>query len=93
MTIGENDLDSKAETKRIMAVKRIYEDDLLSKDNVVGVAIGFRQKDGQPTESLALVVMVSSKVPQSTLSPEDQIPVSLDGIAVDVQELGQISAL
>ena len=93
MTIGENDLDSKAETERIMAVKRIYEDDLLSKDNVVGVAIGFRQKDGQPTESLALVVMVSSKVPQSTLSPEDQIPVSLDGIAVDVQEIGQISAL
>ena len=93
MTIGENDLDSKAETERIMAVKRIYEDDLLSKDNVVGVAIGFRQKDGQPTESLALVVMVSSKVLQSTLSPEDQIPVSLDGIAVDVQEIGQISAL
>ena len=93
MTIGENDLDSKAETERIMAEKRIYEDDLLSKDNVVGVAIGFRQKDGQPTESLALVVMVSSKVPQSTLSPEDQIPVSLDGIAVDVQEIGQISAL
>ena len=93
MTIGESDLDSKAETERILAVKRIYEDDLLSKDNVVGVAIGFRQKDGQPTESLALVVMVSSKVPQSTLSPEDQIPVSLDGIAVDVQEIGQISAL
>jgi hypothetical protein len=93
MTLAEDDLDSKAETERILAVKRIHEDDLLSKANVVGVAIGFRQKDGQPTESLALVVMVSSKVPQRTLSPEDQIPVSLDGIAVDVQEIGEISAL
>jgi hypothetical protein len=93
MTLAEDDLDSKAETERILVVKRIHEDDLLSKANVVGVAIGFRQKDGQPTESLALVVMVSSKVPQRTLSPEDQIPVSLDGIAVDVQEIGEISAL
>jgi hypothetical protein len=37
--------------------------------------------------------MVSSKVPQSALSPEDQIPVSIDGIPIDVQEIGEISAL
>jgi hypothetical protein len=93
MTSNEGDLDLKAETERILAVKDIHEDDLLSKANVVGVAIGFRQKNGQSTDTLALVVMVSSKVPQSTLSPEDQIPVSIDGIPIDVQEIGEISAL
>jgi hypothetical protein len=93
MTSNEGDLDLKAETERILAVKDIHEDDLLSKANVVGVAIGFRQKNGQSTDTLALVVMVSSKVPQSALSPEDQIPVSIDGIPIDVQEIGEISAL
>ena len=93
MTSNEGDLDLKAETERIFAVKDIHEDDLLSKANVVGVAIGFRQKNGQSTDTLALVVMVSSKVPESTLSPEDQIPVSIDGIPIDVQEIGEISAL
>ena len=93
MISNEGDLDLKAKTERILAVKEIHEDDLLSKANVVGVAIGFRQKNGQSTDTLALVVMVSSKVPQSTLSPEDQIPVSIDGIPIDVQEIGEISAL
>lgn len=93
MTFNQDDLDLKAETERILAVKNIHEDDLLAKANVVGVAIGFQQKDGQSTGTLALVVMVSSKVSQSTLSPEDQIPVSIDGIPIDVQEVGQISAL
>jgi hypothetical protein len=41
---------------------------------------------------LALVVMVTHKVPQSALSPEDQIPSSLEGIPIDVQEVGEISA-
>ena len=93
MTSNDGDLDLKAKTERILAVKEIHEDDLLSKANVVGVAIGFRQKNGQSTDTLALVVMVSSKVPQSTLSPEDQIPISIDGIPIDVQEIGEISAL
>ena len=93
MTSNEGDLDLKAKTERILAVKDIHEDDLLSKANVVGVAIGFRQKNGQSTDTLALVVMVSSKVPQSALSPEDQIPISIDGIPIDVQEIGEISAL
>ena len=93
MTSNEGDLDLKAKTERILAVKEVHEDDLLSKANVVGVAIGFRQKNGQSTDTLALVVMVSRKVPQSTLSPEDQIPISIDGIPIDVQEIGEISAL
>ena len=84
--------DLKAATERILAVKQVHEDDLLSKPNVVGVAIGYRQTSSLPTETLALVVMVTHKVPQSALSPEDQIPSSLEGIPIDVQEVGEISA-
>lgn len=93
MIIPENERDLKAETERILAVKNTHEDELLSKANVVGVGIGFQQKEGKPTGNLALVVMVSNKVPQSILSSNDQIPDSIDGIPIDVQEVGEISAL
>lgn len=91
MTHEGDELDLKAATDRILAVKQVHEDDLLAKPNVVGVAIGYRQTSGQITDTLALVVMVTHKVPQSTLDPEDQIPLTLEGIPVDVQEVGEIT--
>lgn len=87
-----DEIDLKAATNRILAVKQVYEDELLSKPNVVGVAIGYRQTGGQTTDTLTLVVMVTNKVPQNTLDPEDQIPISLEGIPIDVQEVGEITA-
>ena len=91
MTHDRDEQNLKDATDRILAVKQLHEDDLLSKPNVVGVAIGFRQAGGQTTDTLALVVMVSHKLPQSTLDPADQIPLTLDGIPVDVQEVGEIT--
>jgi hypothetical protein len=88
---GDN-FDLKAATDRILEVKQVYEDELLSKPNVVGVAIGFRQTGGQFTDTLSLVVMVTNKLPQNTLDPKDQIPHTLEGIPVDVQEVGEITA-
>jgi len=84
--------DLKAATEHIISVMQAHKGELLSKPNVVGVAMGYRQTSGLPTETLALVVMVTHKVPQSALSPEDQIPSSLEGIPIDVQEVGEISA-
>lgn len=92
MTHEGDEIDLKAATNRILAVKQVYEDELLSKPNVVGVAIGYRQTGGRTTDTLALVVMVTKKVLQNTLDPEDQIPISLEGIPVDVLEVGEITA-
>ena len=92
MNHGGEEFDHKATTNRILAVKQVYEDELLSKPNVVGVAIGYSQIGGQTTDKLALVVLVTNKVPQTTLKPEDQIPISIEGIPIDVQEVGEITA-
>lgn len=92
MNHGGEEFDHKAATNRILAVKQVYEDELLSKPNVVGVAIGYSQIGGQTTDKLALVVLVTNKVPQTTLKPEDQIPISIEGIPIDVQEVGEITA-
>lgn len=93
MTLSDDDQDLRAETERILAVMNTHEEELLSKANVVGVAIGFQRTNEESTGNLAIVVMVSNKVSKSLLSSSDQIPVSIDGIPIDVQEVGEISAL
>jgi hypothetical protein len=77
---------------RVAAVKRIYQDDLLAKANVVGVGVGYAQRGGQPTQDPALVVMVTQKLPPDQLHPDDLVPRQIEGVPVDVQEVGEIKA-
>ena len=77
---------------RVKIVKQNYEGELMSKANVVGVGIGFRQKGGLRTDTVVLVVMVEKKVPGSQLAPGDLIPAKIEGVQIDVQEVGKIRA-
>jgi hypothetical protein len=79
-------------TERAKAVQARYTDELMRKANVQGTAVGLAQVNGEYTGEIALVVLVSRKVPASELAPEDIIPRELDGVRVDVQEIGEISA-
>jgi len=76
----------------IQTVKAHYEADLLKKANVVGVGIGLRMRHGQPVGDPALIVNVSRKVPPEELPPEDRIPETLDGVRVQVEEIGEVKA-
>jgi hypothetical protein len=76
-------------TKR---VKRAHERMLLAKPNVVGVGIGYSVQNGRPTNKIAIVVMVSRKLPASQLKAAERIPTEIEGIPVDVQEKGEIHA-
>lgn len=78
---------------RVRQVKAKYEALLLSKKNVVGVGIGFKEKDGQTTDQMALVVLVSKKLPTSEIGIADRIPTELEGVPLDVKEVGEIKAL
>jgi len=77
----------------VKAVKDKYEAELLRKANVVGVAIGYREKAGQMTDQVALTVMVKKKVPLSQLDAKDVIPPEIEGVMIDVKEVGEIRAL
>jgi len=81
------------EMARIRAVKAAHEAELMRKANVVGVGIGLRQRDGQYTGELALIVSVTHKVPPEELDAEDQVPREIDGVPVDVQAVGTLRAL
>jgi hypothetical protein len=79
--------------ERVLQVKRQYEKVLLARTNVVGVGVGFKTEQGQPTDTLAVVVNVTHKRAVTELAPEDVLPAEIDGVPVDVQEVGQIKAL
>ena len=70
----------------IEQVRDQHEDALMRLANVRGVGIG--EKAGQP----AIKVLVSKKLPKSALPPDQVIPEELGGFAVDVEEIGDISA-
>ena len=85
--------DPNPSTEKVQSVKNKYSQELLSKPNVVGVGVGYKQTGGVPTNKVALVVMVDHKVPASELTPEQMIPSELEGVPVDVQQTGEIKAL
>ena len=79
--------------EEIRAIKDRHEDDLLKKKNVVGLGIGYKEVGGQETDRLSLVVMVRKKEPPSELKATDLVPSEIEGIPVDVKEVGEIVAL
>jgi len=72
--------------------KDTYGTYLLGLPNVVGVGVGLRMRRSKPTGEVALVVMVRKKVPAVELASDELIPTELDGIPVDVMEVGDLRA-
>ena len=75
-------------TAKAMLVQSKYTNDLMKKKHVVGVAVGMVQKTGVPSGDVGLVVMVDQKVPLDMVSSQDQVPAQLDGVPVEVREIG-----
>lgn len=85
----KDQLHAIAQVKTIMQDHR---DQLLALPNVVGLGVGLRQKEGEWTDTVALIVMVKQKLPLESLAADQRIPSEIDGIPVDVQETGSLSA-
>ncbi len=65
---------------------------LLRKANVVAVGVGYKTVGGKRTNNLALICSVEVKKPKGTLSADDMIPASMEGIPTDVYATGIIHA-
>ncbi len=68
----------------IETVKRKYEEHLMRLPNVAGVGIG--EKRGKPV----IKVLVTQKVAEASLRPEEVVPKLLDGYETDVEEIGVV---
>lgn len=78
--------------ERTRAVKQAHEAELMGRANVVGVGVGLIRRGGAPTGQVGIIVMVSRKRPARELAAKDLIPKQLEGVPVDVQEVGEIWA-
>ena len=78
--------------RNITEVQAKYAGELMKKAHVVGVGVGMAKVNGAYTNEMALVVLVDKKVPMEELAPEDRIPSEIEGVRVDVNEVGVIEA-
>lgn len=84
--------DAQMAVERAQAVKQAYQAELMKKANVVGVGVGLRHTAGQRSDSVSLIVMVDHKLPAEQLALGDLIPREIDGVPVDVKEVGELRA-
>lgn len=77
---------------RVQAVREAHERELLAKPNVVGVGVGEVKRAGEQVGRLGLIVMVARKAPPGQLSAAEAIPAEIDGVPVEVREVGEIRA-
>lgn len=84
--------DDDAAHRRVQAALDKYKPLLLSIPGVVGVGIGYATVHGQMTHEIALIVMVDHKLSAQDVPPDALIPAHINGVRVDVQELGAFTA-
>ncbi len=68
--------------------QRVFQESLLAKPNVIGVAIGLKNSVGDPS----VVVLVERKVPVAALTVAEAVPKEVDGVKTDVVEVGYLRA-
>jgi hypothetical protein len=76
---------------RAQAVRQAHEADLMRRANVVGVGVGLRTRGGRRGREVAIVVMVKQKMARAMLAEADVLPREIDGVPVDVVEVGEIT--
>jgi hypothetical protein len=54
--------------------------------------VGMRQRGGQWTDEVCIVVSVQNKRPEDVLDPTEIVPREIEGVPVDVLEVGELSS-
>ncbi len=72
----------------VFQAQRVFQNSLLAKPNVVGVAVGLKNSVGEPS----VCVLVERKVPVAALSASEAVPKEVDGVKTDVVEVGYLRA-
>lgn len=76
----------------VIQAQAAVQEELMSKSNVVGVALGYKGDKTSDSGELAVVVLVQQKLPLAALSASDIVPKTVDGVRTDVYEVGYLRA-
>lgn len=77
---------------KVADVQTAEEDALLNRNNVVGVGVGNKVKNGRDTGDASIVVYVAQKLDADMLTEDDLIPKEVGKFKTDVVETGEIFA-
>jgi hypothetical protein len=81
------------EVLKAAQIRSRHEAELLRYPNVIGIAEGLRTRRGQPTGEPCLVVYVERKIPRARLGKSEILPSDIEGVPVDVVEVGKVEPL
>ncbi len=79
-----------ANFNEILRVKRTYEDRFFALPGVHAVSLRYKQRNGRPTDDLAICFHTSKKRPNHALPHGERIPSSMEGFLTDVSERVQL---
>ncbi len=77
----------------LLQAKNAHLHTLLRRKHVVGVGVGYKNRRGQFSDELSLVVLVREKIPPAALPEEDLIPPEVGGVRTDVVKVGDLRAM
>lgn len=80
------------EHAQIRQAKDSHKEQILSKPNVVGVGLGYKETRGRKTNELCVVALVRRKIPEAGLEQSELVPREIDGIPTDVIDVGELRA-
>lgn len=78
---------------RLLTTLNNHKINILGKNNVVSIGIGYKTKKGLLTNQKALIVGVVKKLPRANILSQDLIPTMLDNVLTDVVEVGVVKLL
>lgn len=79
-----------------MSIRKVINEnrqEILKTDNVTGFGRGLRISGGKVLDEEVLVVMVTEKKPKAALASSQLVPVEVQGVRTDVQQVGHLRAL
>ncbi len=76
----------------VRQAKTLHQSSLMTKPNVVGVGVGFKETQGKTTDELCVKVLVNRKLATDTLQTQELVPKAFDEIRTDVIEVGELRA-
>jgi hypothetical protein len=78
---------------KVAEVRARHEAELMRHPHVVGVSEGICSAGGRPTGEPCVLVLVARKVPAKELAEDAVLPRRIEGVRIDVVEVGGIEAL
>ncbi len=76
----------------VRQAKTLHQSSLMTKPNVVGVGVGFKETQGKTTDELCVKVLVNRKLATNALQAQELVPKAFDEVRTDVIEVGDLRA-